>query len=517
MNRGRQKISFEGLLQRNVLSTFTVIRGFADLHDLATVSKAIPYQTGSSGQVTGYQREQDTAHIEDIERFLLAGPYRFFPEIVLSLRSSGADDPIVPYVKRRKSEFDLAYRITVNLKALGADPVGRIHRIDGNHRLEAATRVYEKQRQSGQVRGFMKAPFCFVILPDPPEVAELTEAMLFNLINSKALPIASEHSLKVLMRDDRNPSERFADDPQIYLTSWIYSKIKEWPQGFLEAMGDTPLSRLHSTAGVLLRPGGVSKATQKTMEAEAGHLFGPLYDLAVKLRDQHEKFVLSYAFLPVAAEIFTHHSKTDPAKGANTTAERLHRAERWLRDFARWFDRVGAADMPLPADPSILWTIFKRDFDKRAGKVFVAMSFSNESTLQAVGQAIDEALDRFNIDHPNSLLAPRRADKQKGTSYEIPAWIFTEIDQSRLVIADLTAERPNVYCEVGYAKSQGIPFILTFHRRHPSEKPPWDRETSPGNRVHFDLMPYRYIAYENPLELRDRLKQELDAFFEEAN
>jgi len=87
MSRVKQKISFEGLLQKNVLDTFTVIRGFADLHDLASVSTAIPYQTGSSGQVTGYQRDLDSAHIEDIERFLMVSPYRFFPEIVLSLRS----------------------------------------------------------------------------------------------------------------------------------------------------------------------------------------------------------------------------------------------------------------------------------------------------------------------------------------------------------------------------------------------------------------------------------------------
>ncbi len=33
MSKGRQKVSFEGLLQRNVLGTFTVIRDFADLHD----------------------------------------------------------------------------------------------------------------------------------------------------------------------------------------------------------------------------------------------------------------------------------------------------------------------------------------------------------------------------------------------------------------------------------------------------------------------------------------------------
>ena len=37
MSRRRQKVSFEGLLQENVLGTFTVIRGFADLRDLTDV------------------------------------------------------------------------------------------------------------------------------------------------------------------------------------------------------------------------------------------------------------------------------------------------------------------------------------------------------------------------------------------------------------------------------------------------------------------------------------------------
>ena len=236
----------------------------------------------------------------------------------------------------------------------------------------------------------------------------------------------------------------------------------------------------------------------------------------MKLRDQHEKFLRSYAFLPVAAEVYARHSKVEPSNGANTEQERIYRAERWLCDFAHWFDRVGGADLRLLADPSILWTVFKRDFDKRAGRVFIAMSFNEEQALKDVGTAIDEALDRFNADHPNSPLAPRRADKQKGASYEIPAWIFSEIDQSRLVIADLTDERPNVYCEVGYAKSKGMPFILTFHKRTPNDRPPWDRESSPGNKVHFDLMPYCYIEYESAFDLREKLKQELDAFLARA-
>ena len=61
MSRGRQKISFEGLMQENVLGTFTVIRGFADLRDLTEVSTAMPYQGAMNGKSTGYQRQPDVS------------------------------------------------------------------------------------------------------------------------------------------------------------------------------------------------------------------------------------------------------------------------------------------------------------------------------------------------------------------------------------------------------------------------------------------------------------------------
>ena len=49
MIRGRRRIEFEGLLQKNVLGTFDVIRGFADLRDLAEVSVAMPYEGSGLG------------------------------------------------------------------------------------------------------------------------------------------------------------------------------------------------------------------------------------------------------------------------------------------------------------------------------------------------------------------------------------------------------------------------------------------------------------------------------------
>lgn len=125
---------------------------------------------------------------------------------------------------------------------------------------------------------------------------------------------------------------------------------------------------------MLLRPDGISKDNFLSLEEEAEHLFDPLYRLAIKLQDRHANLVNSYAFLPIAAEIYMCHPKTDPAKGANTESERCRRSERWPADFAHWLEREGGADMPIQADPSVLWTIFKRDFDKRAGKVFLLIA-----------------------------------------------------------------------------------------------------------------------------------------------
>jgi nucleoside 2-deoxyribosyltransferase len=234
---------------------------------------------------------------------------------------------------------------------------------------------------------------------------------------------------------------------------------------------------------------------------------------------------LPHASGGLRAHVMLHHNDYDAMAFAtpgesplrhrqDTEQERIRRAARWLRDFARWFDRIGGAELPLPADPSILWTVFKRDYDKRAGQVFIAMSFRESKTLDGVEKAFEEAIKLFNDSHPNSPLAPMRIDKQGGASFEIPAHVFQEIENSRLVIADLTDEKQSVYCEVGYAKARGVPFFLTFHwKAADTGKGP---TTAALNKVHLDLAPYRYIEYETTHELRDKLNQELDAWHDQG-
>lgn len=88
MSRGRQYIEFHGLFSEAVLGTFRIIRGFADLRDLAAVS--VPYKMESdelTSQVTGHQRVESNSHAEDIKRYLELSDNRFLPEVILSVRT----------------------------------------------------------------------------------------------------------------------------------------------------------------------------------------------------------------------------------------------------------------------------------------------------------------------------------------------------------------------------------------------------------------------------------------------
>jgi hypothetical protein len=97
-----------------------------------------------------------------------------------------------------------------------------------------------------------------------------------------------------------------------------------------------------------------------------------------------------------------------------------------------------------PLQSSGLFFRLTLPFIERAGQVFIAMSFRESKTLDGVQEAFEEAIKLFNDSHPSSPLLPLGIDKQGGESFEIPARVFQEIDNCRLVSADLTDEKQNV-------------------------------------------------------------------------
>ena len=95
-----------------------------------------------------------------------------------------------------------------------------------------------------------------------------------------------------------------------------------------------------------------------------------------------------------------------------------------------------------------------------------------------------------------------RADQIYGPEIII-ADIMKQINESKIVIAEISSANPNVYYEIGYAQAMGKPIILIAEQ---GTKPP------------FDVSPFRILFYENSIPGKKRveegLKKHLQAILE---
>jgi len=61
------KITLKGLYSEQVLGIFKVLRGYANLKDLAKISQPFNFESGATHQ--GYQREIDIQHAQEIKKY----------------------------------------------------------------------------------------------------------------------------------------------------------------------------------------------------------------------------------------------------------------------------------------------------------------------------------------------------------------------------------------------------------------------------------------------------------------
>lgn len=120
--------------------------------------------------------------------------------------------------------------------------------------------------------------------------------------------------------------------------------------------------------------------------------------------------------------------------------------------------------------------------------VFVVASFAPD--MEPIFQAIAAAAQAVGL----------RAERVKDVKgdYRITDKILGMINRARLVVADLTYERPNVYFELGYAR-RCEKTVITILRK--------------GTIAHFDVQDWTHLEYfdSRPLEsdLVDRFRFEL--------
>ncbi len=135
-------------------------------------------------------------------------------------------------------------------------------------------------------------------------------------------------------------------------------------------------------------------------------------------------------------------------------------------------------------------TVYKKDSKPIC---FVIMSFSGNPILETY---YEEAVKPIVADAGLECI---RVD-QEGFNGQISERIRTDIQCARLIIADLTEDRPNCYFEVGYAVAKGKPII--FQRL---KAPLYE------SKLPFDVKDFPHIIYGTASDLRERLRKRITA------
>jgi nucleoside 2-deoxyribosyltransferase len=129
---------------------------------------------------------------------------------------------------------------------------------------------------------------------------------------------------------------------------------------------------------------------------------------------------------------------------------------------------------------------------KKPIKCFIAMAFDREDC--------DDLYDRqiFPLIRQMGLI-PIRVDKRQHKE-DLNVFIIKQLENSDIILADLTYARPSVYYEAGFAE-RIVPVVYTARKDHLNRAQSDDRF-----RVHFDLQMKKIISWSDPKDLTFALR-----------
>lgn len=496
-----------GLMDQS-LGGFVCIRGYAPLGELARVSHAD----------LDYQRDLIKTHRETVIRFLRNRRNLFFPEVILSCllnydftlpRAVSGMQPLADVLagKGFKSNTDgmtvtikrMPFRGTADARALNALQVATLtvpdalmtktplplFRIDGNHRLSAAD-------QEAEFKDIV-APFCVILFGSGDE-GNRNSKTIFHNINSKTIPLTSEENLRIILDDATLFPDETLKEPTSFGWPFLLARkakpsIEPTAVPALKDVLQHPRTALVDLFKLLIEKRAIPKSAAKLPDVQACFKkVDAIYAADDDLRAKH-CLGLFHAFV--------YFCLTDPER-------------KMLKPFQHWVagNRLAALK---ETDAHALIEIFESIYTAKARTVFVSMQFGEET--DDTFDTIRRTVNAVNTEaRPKIKIKPLRIDKlNKGHSYTITDLILTAIEESGLLIADLTHANPNVYHEVGYImglnRGRGLKqenFIL-IAREEPGSKL--------DMKVGFNLRGVSQIRFKRFAELEAKLATHIRKYY----
>lgn len=524
MARNSKHIDFEGIFSTGVLGTFKIIRGFADLRDLAKVS--VPFKMAEGdlpNQVTGHQRKLDTKHAEDIKNYLEGADNRFFPEVVLAIRykystvdvegqtvgvSTVEDGPLV-LERRFSGKNHRIQKLRVLRKQLETVKSEKlIRRIDGNHRLALAEDLQEDMTLPDKYL----APFCMLLLGENDDAHDdYAESLIFHTINNTALPLESEHGLSLLLGQDpaytMTEEKEFEYSPGLHLTRLLMTQFNGLPAPAKLRFGERPRGALWESARSLIDMEPAIAKDLQTLTSYANNLFATLADISTLLTVNHPCLCATHGFFELAARVWR------DAEG-DTHEQKLSWTVDYLDRIGHWLGNQGITKLLDPMSPSQqLLETFDASQLRIPTRVFLARWYPAEDAeddafnkarlrLQQIKQTIAALEQTHDIN-----LKVIDMGTEAGSTFPIHAKMYEAIESSDIIICDLTGHRPNVFIEAGYALKHHEENRLVF----------LFQPSNDTDKIPFDLNTFKYVKISEAAEIPEKLTPEIEAILKSAS
>jgi hypothetical protein len=327
-----------------------------------------------------------------------------------------------------------------------------IRRIDGNHRLHLAENLVDDPNSPTKYL----APFCIVLLGPPDNDADdFAESLIFHTINSTALPLDSEHGLRLLLGQDpahaMTPDDEFSYNPELHLTRLLIDRLSGLPAPARERFGDRPLTALRDSACNLIAMDSAIAQDRQILTAFADNLFAGLADIVTRLTVNHPSMCRTYGFFELAARVWRE------SNGENHE-EKVRWTVNYLDRLGRWLGSAGITNLLNPISPTQqLLETFKATQQRIPKRVFLARWYPpldapkdahNKATLRL--QQLHEAMNTIEREH-GVRLELIDMGTEEGGSFPIHQQMYEAIASSDIIICDLTGHRASVYVEAGYA------------------------------------------------------------------